>query len=168
MFEGPKNPLKTNPAENKIFKLEKNLEDLYVIAKETSEYIKNEKIANIALLDRKARNFYVAIREYWKAKMPNEKEPNYYFFNPNGFKESSSFKEIKEEFDSVYKNLNMAKDQPLLVLDVCIHTGESLEPIKSFLQKDGFSDVRVGAIKMHDQSLGGYGQAGFFNWRQGF
>ncbi len=141
---------KTDPSKNEIFKLEKNLEEIYEFSKEVAEYLKSEDIHNLVLMDRKARNFYVGVKEYWKAKFPDLKEPNYYFINPQGFgaKEEA---DLKEEFAQAYKNLDADKDQPILIFDACIHSGNSLYPVKKFFDQSGFSDVRIASIKSRYQ-----------------
>ncbi len=143
----------TDPAKNEIFKKERNLEEIYVFSKEVANYLKSEKIPNLALIDRKARNFYIGIKEYWKLNFPDLKEPNYYFLNPSGFQYQED-EAVIEEFAQVYKDLNTAKDQPLLIFDACIHTGASLLPIKEFFNKNGFLDVRFAAIKSRYQEPG--------------
>jgi len=136
----------TVPAKNEVFKQEKNLAELYQFSKEVAEYLQREKISNLVLIDRSARNFYLAVKEYWQAKFPENPEPKYYFFNPDGFKWKGD-SEAAAEFAEVYKDLNKAKDQPLLLFDTCIHSGSTLYPITSFLKNNGFTDVRVAAIK---------------------
>lgn len=133
-----------------IFKQENNLEEIYQFSREVAEYLQQENIHNLVLIDRSARNFYVGVKEYWQAKFPEDKEPNYYFLNPEGFKYQTD-SDLTKEFEQVYKNLSQAKEQPLLVFDTCIHSGNSLYPIKEFLKKNGFSDVRLAAVKTHRQ-----------------
>ncbi|MEI7451597.1 MAG: hypothetical protein WCK37_00140 [Candidatus Falkowbacteria bacterium] len=141
---------RTDPNKNEIFKLEKNLDQIYEFSRELAGYLKTEKITNVVLLDRKARNMYVGIKEYWKACFPETPEPNYYFINTKEFQYGNESK-IAEEFSDVYKKLNAAKDQSVLVLDACIHSGASMFPVKDFLNNNGFIDVRLAAIKTGDQ-----------------
>lgn len=50
---------------------------------------------------------------------------------------------IKEQFEKVYHNLENQKDKPLAVFDNCIHGGGTIIPVLSYLNKNGYKDLRV-------------------------
>lgn len=157
-----------------FFKNPLERQELFDFSKKIAEYLREENIPNLVIIDRSARPLYIGIKEYLKTRYPDELKPNMYFMNPNGFKakeevsdyeinsiirrclnnedlaESAqqvrSKEEIFKEFESVYKKLMVDKDEPLMIFDTCIHSGSSLEPIKKAFDQAGFSDIRVGAI----------------------
>lgn len=121
---------------------------------------------------------YVGVKEYWKAAWPGEAIPNIYFLNPMGFKsqEDLTYRELEDvvndaewkgnprqnpgdarergeilrEFETVYRQLNKDKNQPVLVFDSCLHSGNTLEPVVRAMDDLGFSDVRVGSVNPAD------------------
>lgn len=60
-------------------------QDVYRFAEDLSKYLHDKQIPNIVFIDRSARPAWVALDEYWKNTYPNEKRPNIYFINPDGF-----------------------------------------------------------------------------------
>jgi hypothetical protein len=154
---------------------------LFQYTKKMVDYIICEGIENLILLDRSARPFYIAIREYFKINKPDKKAPNIYFVNPKGFIEENlnnlSFsnlhklayasnitasgiyipnnrnpKAIASEFASTYKRLVNEKDKPLLVFDTCIHTGKTMAKVKDILDLVGFEDVQISSVNPADST----------------
>ncbi len=100
--------------------------------------------------------------------------PNIYFMNPKGFKAREDLspqeveaiimdcewkgdvtenpkqvrprKDIYEEFQQTYKQLLTDKEKPVLVFDTCLHTGNTLSPVKQMLEQQGFADIRIGSV----------------------
>lgn len=158
----------------KFFKDEKERNEVFEYSKKISEYLRSEKIADLIIIDRSSRPLYIGVKEYLKAKYPDEKLPGIYFMNPKGFKakeelsrseieeiikdcewksdlvESSrqvrSREDIMKELEDTYTELMKDKEKPILVFDTCIHSGDSLAPVKKFLINSGFSDIKIGAI----------------------
>ncbi len=58
--------------------------------------------------------------------------------------------DVLAELRETYKQLMKDKDEPLLVFDTCLHTGNSLLPVKQALTQVGFSDVRIGSVNPSD------------------
>ena len=163
-----------------FFKSPQEREELFNYCKSISEYLREEEIPNMVIIDRSSRPLYVGVREYFKTKYKEEKTPNIYFMNPKGFKakeyldsedisqiihlckkkgdigESSkqvqNEEDISKEFKDVYKNLINDSDKPVLVFDTCSHTGASLYPIVSALKENDFADVRVGTVTPPDEN----------------
>jgi hypothetical protein len=50
-----------------------------------AEYLHDEQIASLALVDTAARNLHIPIRAAWKHEYPDEPAPTVYFLNPDGF-----------------------------------------------------------------------------------
>ncbi len=137
-------------------------------------YLRKEKISSIILVDRSARPFYVALKEYFRLKHPNEKVPNIYFINPLGFKAKENFtnseledlimdcsykgemikelgyirsdKDIIADFKKTFKELLKNKQDKILLFDTCVHTGASLKPIKKVFEELDFESVQIGAV----------------------
>ncbi|MCX6736042.1 MAG: hypothetical protein NTZ13_03075 [Candidatus Parcubacteria bacterium] len=156
-------------------------EELFRYTEKIVEYLKNEKISNLVIIDRSSRPFYVAVLEYWHKKYSGEPAPNIYFMNPKGFKpreemteaeiydiykdslwkddvcetpepqEIKSREEVLKEFQDTYKKLLEDKKKPVLIFDTCIHSGNSLASVKNTFDDAGFTDARVGAINPSDK-----------------
>lgn len=52
-------------------------------------------------------------------------------------------KEIKKQFEQAYNKLEKQKDKPLVVFDNCIHSGMTIVPVISYLNKNGYDDIRI-------------------------
>jgi hypothetical protein len=157
----------------------KERKELFDYSKKIAEYLRSEKVPNLVILDRSSRPLYIGVKEYLQPKYPEEKMANIYFMNPKGFvaKEEKSSEEIAEiindcewkddlkelpqqvrskeeilnEFQESYHKLLESKDLPVLLFDTCIHSGNSLEPVKKVFDQANFSDVRVGSINPSDE-----------------
>ncbi|MFA6274251.1 MAG: hypothetical protein WC662_03755 [Candidatus Paceibacterota bacterium] len=178
---GPKVPKQEQVPEFRpyeFFEDRKERSELFDYSQKIAEYLREENVPNMIVVDRSSRPLYVGVREYLKNKYPNEKIPNMYFMNPKGFKvrEELSREEIDEivrdcewkddlnespdrirskeeilnELKEVYKNLIDQKDKPILIFDTCIHSGDSLDPILKTLKTAGCVDVRVGSVNPSD------------------
>ncbi|MBI4457616.1 hypothetical protein HY633_01485 [Candidatus Uhrbacteria bacterium] len=167
-----------NRRDYSFFATEQERRDLFEYCRAIAEYLKSEDVANLIVVDRSARPLYVGVREYWKTKYPDERQPNTYFMNPKGFKarENLNARDIEDiNLDSIYKDdsvenpfgarpaadifaelkevyarLLKDKDKPMLVFDTCIHSGRSLDPLLKTLRTAGCEDVRVGAVNPTD------------------
>lgn len=147
----------------KYFKKKKQRHDVYEFSKELGNYLHSENIPNIVFMDRSSRQAWVGLDEYWKNNFSKDKKPNMYFINPDGFiiesywdQEDAEEQEenIKNQFENIYKKLNEDKDKPLAIFDTCIHTGKTIIPVISFLERNGYSDLRIViANTKSDQSI---------------
>jgi hypothetical protein len=168
---------KLDPQYN-IFITESERNELYEYSSEVTRYLHDEQIADLVIIDRSSRPLYIGVIECWRSFYPGEARPGIYFLNPKGFKATKNMSrdeiydevmhcldtqdnidfpstrrgdtEIDEEFAIVYTRLVADKDKPILVFDSCIHSGHSLLPVKESMDRQGFSDVRIGAINPSD------------------
>ncbi len=159
---------------NTFFNDKSERKEIFEFSAAVAEYLVNEKIPNLVIIDRSARPIYVGVLEYLRDKFPEQKRPNIYFMNPKGFKsrEELSQSEINEiledceykddaleepdlirskedilkEFDEIYGRLLSEKDKPVLIFDTCLHSGDSLAPVKEIFEEKGFADIRIGAV----------------------
>lgn len=160
--------------EYEFFKWEDSRNEVFEFSKAIAEYLKEDDIQDLVIVDRSSRPLYIGVKEYWKDAYPDTPMPNIYFVNPKGFKnidevnlfelkaanEEGVWKgdrdeelntvrskyEVLEEFENVYPKLIQDKDKPILVFDTCIHSGNTLLPLITTLDELGFSDVRVGSV----------------------
>lgn len=121
-------------------------EEIREIGRELAEYLFNENIKRIMFIDSSARPGYLALKGAWKQKYPNEIIPEIYFTNPKGYHEDvgRGIGEIVEEFDKTFTRLSSNKNSPLMIFDVCRHTGSTLKSISDILEIAGYTDVRIG------------------------
>jgi len=153
-------------------------DELFHFSKKIAEYLHDENIADLVIIDRSSRPLYVGVKEYWKAKYQDEKMPNILFMNPKGFKAKEdlvpdeifeiiedcawkedasegpekvrSREEILADFRESYSRLLEDKDKPVAIFDTCIHSGDSLASVQKICKQNGFSDLRIGAINEAD------------------
>lgn len=120
---------------------EKSREDIYESSKKLADYISNEEIRNVFFLDNSARQAYLGLKEIWKKEHTEKVEPSIYFINPDPLKYEQDFEELAEYFAKKYHNVD--KNDKLLVYDVCIHSGNTIQTVQDFFKKMGFTDVRL-------------------------
>ena len=135
---------------------------VYDCAKGLTEYLHDSQIPNLVLADRSARPMSVAVMEYWKNVYPDETRPNIYFINPWGFQafnksahEKYSPDEtgrVSEEFANTYKELMKDKDKPVMLFDICIHSGYTLSGVVKAMEHLGFDNLIIGTGKQSDSS----------------
>lgn len=139
-------------------------QELYMIGRRMSEYVRKEGIGTVCFVDRSARPAYLALTEYWNSEYPDEKKPDIRFINPKGCIAIEDVIEGRVDFISVALNDELKdgvpegllsirsgyeivdeirngleksehKDDPILLFDACIHSGLTLAPvIASFYQ----------------------------------
>lgn len=157
-----------------FFKDDLERSQLFEYCKAVAEYLKEQEIPNILIIDRSARPIYIGIKDYFQAKYPKQEKPGIYFINPKGLlpeekltpqditeiaeanrlsvdieegpDEVKTEKEIEEEFQEIYKHLIKDKTNPVLVFDTCIHSGQSITSVKDILEKNGFTEVLTGTV----------------------
>lgn len=108
---------------------------------ETVTTIRKNNIKNLIIVDKSARPIYLGILEYYKLKYPGEKAPKMYFLNPEIFKSGDISSELVAKFASRYKLLIKEKDNPLMVIDNCEHSGKTMNVIKKLLLLCKFKNV---------------------------
>ena len=60
-------------------------QEVFTITRSLAEYIHDQSIENLVLMDRAARPAYQALQQYWKTVYKDKKMPDVYFINPKGF-----------------------------------------------------------------------------------
>lgn len=165
--------------EYEFFKWQEARNDIFEFSKSIAEYLKNEDVQNLVIVDRSSRPLYIGVKEYWKDAYHGLPMPNIYFVNPKGFKNTDEVNpyaleytnldgslkgdkyesidkartkdEVMEEFENVYPKLIKDKEKPILVFDTCIHSGNTLLPFTSTLEELGFTDVRIGSVNPSEE-----------------
>ncbi len=132
------------------FDSEAERKDIVKIGENLAKYLFKKKINNIIFIDRAARPGYIALIKSWNKIFPNTPRPNIYFTNPDGYTDFRTEKKIAQEFNNTYKNLSANKDAKILIFDVCMHTGETIEPLLTFLKKEGYKNVFLGLSQPKD------------------
>ncbi len=113
-----------------------------------AEYVHSKQIKNVLLMDRSARPAGIAVRHYLRSKYPESKisPPHIYFVNPRKFKIASTRTKrlsLLEEIKTTYPLLMKQREHPLLIYDCCIHTGNTIEPVKQAFENLNFN-VKIG------------------------
>lgn len=161
---------KTIHLDYEFFPYEDEREELFEYCKKLAEYLYTTEADNLVIVDRSARPIWVGVKEYWKAKYPDEPMPGIYFLNPKGFRtlentsvsqadmlyrksmysgEPEEFdptktdREIEDELKKVYKRLLQDKDKKTVLFDACMHKGETLAPVVNIMKQAGFSDMQI-------------------------
>jgi hypothetical protein len=149
--------------------------EIYEQISSCAEFIRENRIANVLLLDRSARPLGFALTEYYDKMYSHEKPPQIFVTNPAGYSsepDSVSFSDIfgilqslekgeplpglprrsiehiAQDFTGKYPLLMAQRDKPLLLFDTCVHTGETMEPVLAVLEYLGFTDIRIGVGSM--------------------
>jgi hypothetical protein len=161
-----------------FFEEESERYELFKYTQSIVDYVRQERVSDLVIIDRSSRPLYIAFIEYWRNEYPQEPMPGIYFMNPKGFKSKDEYSareleeialectlkddaseevgrvrtrgEILEELKTTYKRLMENKDKPILVFDSCIHSGDTLSPLKQTMEDAGFSDLRIGSINPSD------------------
>ena len=148
-------------------------QEYYQLSCEITTYVHDEGIRAVVLADKSARPAYIGLTRCWQALYPDEDRPLINFMNPLGLQPVNEVPLIKrvrgaaeeiragrgdmpvaaraaddiaEEFRATFADLLTRKDDPVLVLDTCLHTGESALSILSQLLRTDFADVRLGVV----------------------
>jgi len=160
--------------EYEFFKDPEERKEVFEYSKAIAEYLRSENIPNLVIIDRSSRPLYIGVREYLKAKYPDEDVANVYFMNPKGFNvredldpeeiddiaidcvlkddleeapnQIRSRKNVMRDFKETYDRLLADKKKPVLIFDTCIHSGDTLTPVKNIFDKAGFTDARIGSV----------------------
>lgn len=154
-------------------------QEYYELSHEIASYLHDEGIRSVVLADKAARPAYVGLIRCWRAFYPDEDRPLINFVNPLGLQPledvplvkrvrgadermraglgavpiaTRTADDIAEEFRTTFAELMARKGEPVLVLDTCLHTGESVLPILSRLLQHGFADVRIGVVGYRPRS----------------
>lgn len=137
-------------------------EAIYEGCKKISEYVHDEGIGHVVLVDKSARPLWKGISTYWKLAYPQEQQPDMHFLNPALFRayirDSKTSREMsdgirsagvkcKEELEESNSSLAEEVDEPILLADACLHSGRAAYLTKRVLEEADFADIRLGVIK---------------------
>jgi hypothetical protein len=155
------------------FDNEARIAQLQGYAEAATTYIRDNHIGAVALMDTAARPFYVPLIDTWNEKYNRATDPRppIFFLNPQGFrskeytntliewatpinalrkgqraehpKKRRDSATILDTFVSKYPQLYARRDMPTLLIDSCLHTGNSAAHVMASLQTLGFKDVRL-------------------------
>lgn len=144
-----------------------------------THFLHDRQVADIVFLDRAARPAYVGVRECWKLDYPEEPRPGIFFLNSYGFKSSSNTTKddlmvqkiasrernqthllreslrdddtIVEDLRAQYPALLADKEKPIMVFDVCSHTGDGAKPVMQALREVGCKKLLFGTMNQPDR-----------------
>ncbi len=68
----------------------------------------------------------------------------------NFFTDSRTKPVVDADFLATYTKLSQQKESPLLLVDTCLHSGDSVRPLMKTLDRLGFSDVRLALVSNTD------------------
>lgn len=147
--------------------------EYYELSRDIASYIHDEGVRSVVLTDKAARPAYIGLLRCWRALYPGEERPAINFMSPLGLQPVEDMSllqrargaderfhaglgdiaiaprtkdDIADEFRTTFAELLPRKDEPVLVLDTCLHSGESVRPILLHLLQNDFADVRVGVV----------------------
>jgi hypothetical protein len=143
--------------EQRIFYKRGERKDIYNTCRNAAEYVDENDVSAVAFIDRSARPMWVGFKEYWQDHHDENKPvPDMFFLDPTGFGKVN-----KDEYlyaaDRVAEDLPglmQYKDKTILLIDTCIHTGNTILPIRWVLRYAGFEDIRFGVINDKDNDSG--------------
>lgn len=139
--------------------------DLYAANAALGEYCIDEQIDDVVFMDRSARSIWNTLSEYLNLAHPDERKPRFHFISPDvinalGGNRSANVGQkalaaiangrnrrmARKEFAFTDNDLLNRQDARVLIMDACVHTGQSLKAAKQFLNHLGISDVKTGAF----------------------
>ncbi len=117
-------------------------DELFEFCEVTTDYVAENEVGAVVLIDTGARPFGIALHEYWERKLEEGKpKPSILFVNPEGFKEQDV---TPERLESEHALLAGHKDDTVLVIDTCIHSGSTMRSVVNGLEGCDFRDLRTG------------------------
>lgn len=114
--------------------------DLFDCCKATADYVDQHNVSAVAFVDRSARPMWIGLNEYWEKTHGDKPGPDYYFVNPDGFRDQ---RDIEKRLETEHRRLARHKQDTVLLVDTCMHSGSAMKPVIEGLQKGGFQDVRI-------------------------
>lgn len=144
-------------------------------AARVTQYIQDERVQNLVILDRAARPFHIVLNTYWKLTQDDKDLPyDVFFLNPRGLTSDRSSSYLLHEVvksrhtqdtlqgillprrqEDVYGDMQSsppivnAIDKTTLIYDNCAHTGETIMNARAALEDVGFTDIRVATASTH-------------------
>ena len=116
--------------------------------KNTANYALENNISAVAFVDRASRPMWVGLKEYWRGSYSQDC-PKLFFLDPEGFwqtqqcfKGKTSTEVISTDLPKLYE----LKDEPILIVDTCIHSGDTISTLLDSLKKAEFSNIHFGVV----------------------
>jgi hypothetical protein len=152
-------------ARNTDFKIFGTIDREYVryISDRLCKYVHKNKIPAVVFIDRAARPAYRAMLLSWHESYPEENAPQIYFVNPHGFETDDrgistklwiphhlrryDVGEIAKQFESRHRHLTKYKNAPVLIFDVCVHGGETLDGVILGMKEVGFKNLHLVTVR---------------------
>lgn len=123
--------------------------DIFEATRNAVEYADENDVSAIVLVDKSARPMWVSFKEYWQhTHAEGEPAPEIFFAEPAGFRKMRRKRSTKkrEKMEADHPYLNDHKEDTVLVIDTCIHTGKTARGILNFMDDCGFEDVRFAVL----------------------
>lgn len=130
-----------------IFNTEMARNEVVKIATSLARYLHDNSIESIVFIDSAARPASLALSKAWSHLYPKEKKPGMYFINPMGLDSERREDDVDQEFRLIHKNLTENIDKPVLIFDVCVHTGTSMNSVIKALRLVGFQKIFTGSAQ---------------------
>lgn len=172
-LKSPEQTIEQKPTWN-LFPSFRERRRFYECFMDLTNFVHDEKIANVIFLDRSARPAYLALKECWKIAHPDEPRPGMFFMNPLGFmsRDKTAQEKLKyqafrslgtgekhiryeqprleaailKDLQTTYQALLAESDRPMMIFDVCMHSGNNVVPVKKALEKVGCHKLFVGTM----------------------
>lgn len=129
---------------------------IYQASKKIADYTHEQAIADVIYLDRSARPIRVGVREYEKLAYPAQPSTDTHFLSPALLRAPSGFdksqrshrlaqtmvvRTLGEQLAASHSSLLAKKQRPILLVDCCLHTGETLFYSREALRRNGFQEI---------------------------
>lgn len=158
-------------SDEEYFRYNLDEDNVFNSVKNIVEFTRENGIKNLIFVDRAARPINAGVSEYYKTAYPEEDMPSMFFINPKGFRsadsadfsdelmanyrsydnfdifettasmpdEGVSFQQFSEEHPYLAEKI----EEPIMIIDTCMHSGISISSVLEKFQEFGFSDVRL-------------------------
>lgn len=141
--------------EYKHFRKTEQQERVVRTAEALVDYIHKNKINNLVLVDKATRPVYLGVVKVWRKLFPDEKRPNIYFVNPLGFELGNrAADKVAQDLRNNQPYLCRDIESPLLIFDVCVHSGKTMSEVRSGFNAEGFSKILTATTFDCNQTLG--------------
>jgi hypothetical protein len=134
-------------------------QNIYGFSKMLAEYAREEAVKDIIFIDKAARLMRVGVAEYWKLAYIGEQKPESHFLSPSvtrgpevirpifrGMARKRAYKEVEKQLLASNSSLPNHRDDPVMIVDSCTHTGRTIAELKSALEDCGFKDLRLAVL----------------------
>jgi hypothetical protein len=132
----------------KIFTKPKERAEIREISSSLARYLHENNIQTVVLIDVKSRLVHIGLANSWSRLYPNEKKPQIYFVNPEGFNANRRFEwKITQDLLATHKYLMQRSAERVMVFDTCIHSGGTCNSVVDALRMAGFNKIHIGCAQ---------------------